>query len=408
MSDLKINSGVVIDYSAEGWDEFVKWLDGTYAYLRYAWVDEGEAYQIAAPDGVVCRTFSINKDDATEFEASYKNNEILESRTVAGDTVIADRMLTLGRDSFKRHDDGTEQMNVDGRAAGTEVVLWNGTGGGDSGGDWSASGTGSETAGSMHSGTNGWDTGIMAENNSVVFDNGSMIDINGTYGELKLWINPQAFPATSRPRISWLDNTDTLVGNNLRLDDYTENMDLNVWQQVSIPIVDFGLTGNVQKLRLQARNTAGQDYWLDDVSLMASSGGGPYRFKFEAPVGSIYHVSMLVLQVVGPSAGWDSDAFGSIAGGLTNGLILRQRRLSDSEVIWKFIAKDNVSLFGYYHPQDDIAFADGNMLVGFMVKPGKATIRVTNDDVLEFVIRDDLSSIANLRAYAHYGIEVVS
>lgn len=72
MTQLKINNGVVLDYTQDGWTEFKKWLDGTYAALTYAWVDEGLAYQIAAVDGAICRTFSINKADAGEFEAGYK------------------------------------------------------------------------------------------------------------------------------------------------------------------------------------------------------------------------------------------------------------------------------------------------------------------------------------------------
>ena len=79
---------------------------------------------------------------------------------------------------------------------------------------------------------------------------------------------------------------------------------------------------------------------------------------------------------------------------------MRQRRISDGEILWKFNSKDNVDLFGRYHPQDDIEFADGNLLVGFMVKPGKASVVVTDDVVLELVVRDDLSALANARGFA--------
>lgn len=72
MANFRINDGVVLDYTSDGWTEFKKWLDGTYARLPYAWVDEGVAYNIVASDGKFYRTFSINKSDATEFEASYK------------------------------------------------------------------------------------------------------------------------------------------------------------------------------------------------------------------------------------------------------------------------------------------------------------------------------------------------
>jgi len=72
MANFKINSGVVIDYTNDGWAEFKKWLDGTYATLLYAWVDEGLAYSLVANDDPFCRTFSINKADASDFEANYK------------------------------------------------------------------------------------------------------------------------------------------------------------------------------------------------------------------------------------------------------------------------------------------------------------------------------------------------
>ena len=64
--------GPTLDYSDEGWAEYVKWLDGTYATLRLLWVDEGSAYSMAAVDDGVYRTFSINKADAGAFEATYK------------------------------------------------------------------------------------------------------------------------------------------------------------------------------------------------------------------------------------------------------------------------------------------------------------------------------------------------
>ena len=88
--------GATVDYSDDGWVEFKKWLDGTYARLAYTWVDEGLAYSIAAVDGPLCRTCSINKVDAAEFEASYKINKPTEPRTPEGSQVIAPTFLYTG------------------------------------------------------------------------------------------------------------------------------------------------------------------------------------------------------------------------------------------------------------------------------------------------------------------------
>lgn len=321
--------------------------------------------------------------------------------------IVRNEEFTLGQLAFTRVDNGTEQMNIDGTPGGTPVNIWDGTGGGDSGtSDWSTSGVGSETAGSNHSGTNGWDTGVTAEGNQTVFDNGSMIDVAGSYSTVRFWMQPKAFPTNSRPRIMFANASNKRVGNSLRIDDYTTNMDLDVWQQVTIPIDDFALTGNAQKLRLRYANTAGQHYWFDEFEFLPIT-GAPYRFEVRPGPGHCYHISMLVLIVAGPSGSWSSTNFGNISP-LTNGLLLRQRRLSDGEVLWRFNSKDNSDLFGRYHPQDDITFSDGSLLIGFMIKPGKASVVVTDDTPIQFVVRDDLSGLTSARAFAHFGLERVN
>jgi len=113
MTTVRILDGVVVDYSIDGWLEYKKWLDGTYAKLKYVWVDEGPAYNITAFDGKVYRTFSINKGDASEFESDY----MVYARTVPtnadGSPVVAERQLQLGVSSLQRLDDSSVAMNID-------------------------------------------------------------------------------------------------------------------------------------------------------------------------------------------------------------------------------------------------------------------------------------------------------
>jgi len=309
---------------------------------------------------------------------------------------------------LKRVDNGSEQMNVDGRTSGDVVTLWNGTGASDTGGDWTAGNKGNESASAdSGGGTNGWATTVTSLNDVTTFDNGSMADIVGTYGELKFMMQPKAFPVDSVLRVGFLDDSNDIVGSWLNVANYVSNMDLDTWQQVSIPIEDFSLDGNVQKLRFRYRVTSGQHFWFDDLELI-EIGDGPYKFRIAAPVSENWYMSMLVLQIIAPESGWNNDAFANISGGLANGLILRQRRLSIDESLWRFVTKNNREMFGQYHPQESFAFADNTLLLGFMVKPGKATVIITADDVLEFAVRDDLSSITDMRAYLHYGVEEVS
>lgn len=335
------------------------------------------------------------------------SDRVAVPRTADGTPYSANQELTLGREPFVRSDDGSTVMNVDGNGAGSPVLVWNGTGVDDTGADWTSSGTGSEDAASKHSGTNGWNTGVTAQNDYTVLNNGSLVDVDGSYDELQFWLQVKAYPPGSRFRLRWVDGSDNPVGNTVLVSDYVSGTDFDTWYLVSIPIADFNLTSDVQKLQLLYLNTSGQHFWFDDFALVASSGGGPYRFVIEAPADQRWHLSMAVLLLSAPVSGWVSTAFCNIPSGLAKGLVFRHRRKSTGDVLSKFVVRNNLQLFGQYHPQEDATFADDVLLWGFMVKPGKATVIITDDDVLEFVVRDDLSLISEMRAFCHYGVEEV-
>jgi len=89
MAKLNINGAPTIDYSEDGWNEFKKWIDGTYATFPYAWVDEGPAYQVIVV-GKIARTCSINKADATDFETNWMFHQCpLEQITEHGELITA-------------------------------------------------------------------------------------------------------------------------------------------------------------------------------------------------------------------------------------------------------------------------------------------------------------------------------
>lgn len=96
MAKLNLPMAPTVDYSAEGWTEFVKWLDGTYAKLAYVWADEGPAYSIAAIDGMVYRTLGLNKADAGPFEAAWKTEVPTTIRTADGRPVAATNSYPSG------------------------------------------------------------------------------------------------------------------------------------------------------------------------------------------------------------------------------------------------------------------------------------------------------------------------
>lgn len=352
----------------------------------------GTSTQVANEDGGLANIAGLGKP--------------LQPRSTDGSPIVATQLLQLGQEKFIRQGDGLEQMNVNGSVQGNDIFVYQG--GTDGGGnDWTVSGVGSETAGAAQSGSEGWDTGLTLVGSVLDFESGSDQDIVGTYQTISFWINPQIIPPLSQLRVRWRTQAGANEGAALRVDQYTTNMDIGVWQRVEIPIADFGLTTDVATLRFRFQNVVGQQFYFDNISLNDGVSNGPYRYQLIAPAGDCYHVSMIVLIVAAPSTGWASSNFANISA-LSNGLILRQRRLSDGEILWVFNSKDNIDLFGRYHPQDVVDFAGGDKLAGFMIKPGKSSVLVTDDEILEFVVRDDLSSLTGTRAFAHYGIEKLS
>ena len=319
-----------------------------------------------------------------------------------GSQIFAQQQLLLGQERFLRVDNGTALMNIDGGPTGTPVIVWDGEGS-----YWTPIGTGSSSSGAAHAGTSGWDTGVTALNDTTRFDGGADQDIDGTYTQLDFWMQPKAFPTGSRLAVFWRNAANDQIGNILKVNDYVTDFDLDAWQKVSIPVADFNLAANADKLVFRYAGQAGQDFWFDDLKLLPP-GGGPYIFRAAAPDDSVrWHVSMLVMILSAGDTGWNSDVFCDLASGLEKGLVLRQRKLSTSEVLWALNSKDNTDLFGRFHPQESFAFGNNQLLLGFMMKPGKASVIVTDDEVLEFLVRDDLSGLVSARAFVHFGQEVI-
>ena len=90
MAKLRIHSGAELDYTNDGWAEFRKWLDGTYASLQFAYEEDPYAYVIDAIDGQIHRTLSINKADASDFETNFKplSNSAVVPSTADGQPIV--------------------------------------------------------------------------------------------------------------------------------------------------------------------------------------------------------------------------------------------------------------------------------------------------------------------------------
>lgn len=321
-----------------------------------------------------------------------------------GTPLLGKQPLKLGRLPFKRIDNATEVMNVNGLPVGATVLIWDG----DTTA-WTRSGEGTVTTQSAHSGTYGLDSGTVGANTSSIFDNGSEIDVGGVYSTLSVWIQPKAYPGNAVLQLQWKNAAGTTIGSTLNVENYVSNMDLDVWQKVTIPIADFNLGANVRKLYVVYK-VGTQRHWFDEFYLQAAGGGGPYTFRTSSPAGTIYHVERLVFVMSAGGTGWSSSNFGTIVGGLTNGLLLKHHRIGDNpETYWSFNVKTNAELFGLYHVFNDVQFDDGVIFIAFDINPDlSSVILIDDDEVLDFVIRDNLSSLGAIRAFLHYGSETVA
>lgn len=138
------------------------------------------------------------------------------------------------------------------------LVIWNGTGIYDYGGDWQHGGHGIEVDYAMHDGTNGLDATGMTFGQKITFTDTSSVNVD-EYDLLSMWINLK----------EWETNKDIELyfdeGNSVNLSAYLESYDLNEWQRVLIPLAAFGLTAPIELKKLTYNSTGNIGFYLDDV-----------------------------------------------------------------------------------------------------------------------------------------------
>jgi len=330
------------------------------------------------------------------------------NKTTDGNRIVALRELTLGQAKFLEAEDGYEEMAIDGTSHGASTVIWNGTGGSDTGGDWVSFKQGTETEDAKYSGTNGMDTEVRAIGQYTGFNNEENIDIDGAYDQISFWMKPKAYPNGSNLQVLWRTSGGTTKGNVLDISNYVSNLDLEVWQKVTIPIADFNLNSNqVAKFLFKFASKGGQHFYFDDIELKNNGADGPFIFRVTTDGYHNYNVGAVYLYLATGDSGWNSDAFGNITSGLENGLLIRQYNIETSQTLWSINLKNNRDLYGRMDSHNNVDFFDSEHIATFVLHPSPASIIVTENDVLDIVVRDDISSLNSLRAFVHYGAEEI-
>jgi len=156
-----------------------------------------------------------------------------------------------------------ETIYVDTVCPGEEctLIVWNGTGILDSGGDWNHTGHGFEAEYAKYEGTNGLDATGFTSNKNINFQNALDVNVD-EYDLLSMYINLKEWPTAANATLNFED------GNSVLLSTYLESLNLNTWQRVLIPIEDFGLTAPIDLKRLTITSSASIGFYLDNVEFV--------------------------------------------------------------------------------------------------------------------------------------------
>lgn len=295
---------------------------------------------------------------------------------------------------------GSHELAVNGSPiGGSSLSIWDGTGAGDTGADWTRGGVGTESAAAMHSGTNGLDTGVMAKDDLVLFDTTAFAI---SHQSLVFWLNAQAFPVDADIELRWqLGGSD--ASDKAKVNDYI-TVTVGTWQQVVIPIVDFNVVGNVDRLRLKHKGVAGQHIYYDDFQLSSGGGLGVQIYRVEAPTAKTIEVENVRLMIAGTSAGWLIADWTTIDGGLSAGLLLRYWDYYEGDVFWSYNFTNNKDLFGLLRLDNSITFLDADRMITLLHETDLARPILQEHRVLDLVVRDDLSSLISINAWTVGGV----
>jgi len=157
----------------------------------------------------------------------------------------------------------SEIINVDVVCPGEEcaLIIWNGTGIFDTGGDWEHSGYGTEASYAKYEGTNGLDATNFTAGSEIYFEDTNENDVSD-YDLLSMYINFKELE-TAKDITLYFEE-----GNSINLIDYLESYNLNVWQRVLIPLEAFGLTQPINLKKLTYSSGGNHGFYLDNVEFV--------------------------------------------------------------------------------------------------------------------------------------------
>lgn len=141
------------------------------------------------------------------------------------------------------------------------LVVWNGTGMSDTDGDWAHSGYGTESAVAKYSGTYGLDATSFTKDLKIYFEDVAPNHII-YQNTLSMYLNIKEWQSNKDIRIYFN------MGGQVDLSDYLKTYNINVWQNILIPLEDFNISlpVNLKKLTFESKGAMG--LYLDNINLV--------------------------------------------------------------------------------------------------------------------------------------------
>ena len=311
------------------------------------------------------------------------------------------------RTIFLTNDNGSPFMNVDGAAAGASDGMHNGT---DSvlwtasalNGTWDFASTDQ-----AQSGTKSVDATLTINGDQALFTRSTPIG-SDTYQSITGGIYLEKFSSSKNEITLQFRLAGAPVGAPVNLGDFINPGILNAWQDFSIQLSSFGLSGQVDEILITTITSAVlQDYYLDNIQLRAS-GGVLYRSKLASGDTFQYNRIIVILAdavssivtVAGATEnatmlGLSYDKFLGV-NGLTVGITIR--RFRDGIVR----TSANIKTLGEMLTGSaslSSTMSDGiNTFIRVDVQfPDWVTLDEEAGDILEIVINDDLTGLLDMK-----------
>jgi len=309
-------------------------------------------------------------------------------------------------------------MNVNAAFGGVPEIVYDGTD--------TVAWTGSEIVGNKvtfdstdraHGGTKSVKVDNPALNDIWQFDKGSDLSVSGFVG-ITLFVNiDKDWSADDSVSLYAYDTgSASTIGVEVLIEDYLNQFDFDVWQAVSIPFIDLGISAtDFDAIRMSLAAKQGgpgkaPKFYLDDIQVEQS--GTPSEFRTSTPEGKKYFVKIIRLHLVDALStaltdnSMQSLSYNKLLGvtALINGILLQ--RTFKGEITFS-VPLHQLSDFLNIGFSIKDTYSDGTNtgLVLEIEFPNSVIVMGGENSYLSFTVSDDLSGLVSFRAVARGIIE---